>query len=52
MMRGEALLRDTEREIKEQMVEMQKDRIHLDDADVEMQYLEEELINYKERMRK
>ena len=34
------------------MVEMQKDRIKLDDADVELQYLQEELVNYKERQRK
>ena len=31
---------------------MQKDRIHLDDADVDIQYLEEELVHYKERQKK
>jgi len=31
------------------MVELQKSRVMLDDADVELQYLQDELINYKER---
>ena len=47
--RGEGLLVDIDREIKVMMVEMQKDRILLDDADVELQYLQDEIVTWKER---
>ena len=34
------------------MTELQKDRIKSDDADVELQYLQDELVTFKERQRK
>ena len=34
------------------MNEIAKDRIILDDAEVELQFLQEELVNYLERQRK
>ena len=34
------------------MSELQKDRIKSDDADVELQYLQDELVTFKERQRK
>jgi len=50
--RGEAMLEDIEREAQMQMLEIQKDRIKLDDADVDLEYLQSELISYKERQKK
>ena len=50
--RGEALVEDIDRDNRVQMVEMQKDRIKSDDADVELQYLQDELVNFKERARR
>ena len=50
--RGEALCNDYDRETQVQMNEMQKDKIKLDDVDVELQYLQDELVNFKERQRK
>ena len=34
------------------MTEQQKDRIHCDDADVDLQFLEDELANFKVREKK
>ena len=50
--RGELLIKDIARNIQVQMNEIAKDRIHLDDAEVELQFLKEELVNYRERQRK
>ena len=50
--RGELLLQEIDRDIKMYMVEMQKDRILLDDADVELQYLQDEIVTWQERKKK
>ena len=49
--RGETLLCDMAEEIGTLMEEMQRDRIQMDDVDLELQYLEEEMVNFKQRHR-
>jgi hypothetical protein len=46
------LLIDIGRDISIQMTGMQKDRVLLDDADVELQYLQGEVENFKERQKR
>ena len=47
--RGETLLQDIDGEMKTHMKEMQTHRIIIDDVDLELQYLTEEMVNFKKR---
>ena len=50
--RGEALLADIERDTTHQLIEMSKEKVRLDNANIDLTYLQDELVNYKERQRK
>ena len=49
---GQSLKKEIDREIKMNTISHQKDRVVRDDADVELQYLEDELKNHKLREQK
>ena len=47
--RGQDLLTDIDRDISTQMVELSKARVLVADADLELQFLQDKLIDFKEK---
>ena len=50
--RGDTLLRDIAGDMKLQMAELSKDRSQLDDADLDLQYLQGELVHFRDRLKR